>query len=105
MNQTLLRFFGGIGMLCIAATTNAQLPGNPPQPTIAVFKNAPVKTQKKLSPELYRLVSASQPGNVEMLARRGPGNITNGLGNLLQIVDGKVLIDITVSGKIGKKST
>jgi hypothetical protein len=99
MTKSLLNYTCSVGMLLCALTPSfSQVPGNPRLEKANRPKLLPDKAGSKLSPDLRTLVSKAKTGDVTTFAKPTPGKIKSGIESLLQIYDGKVVIDATVDG-------
>jgi len=100
MNKVLLNYVCSAGIVLSALTPAfSQVPGNPSLQKAKPLQSAPDKNPSKLSTDLKRLVLKVKSGeDVSTLAKPTPGSAGNGLESLIQIRNGRVVIDVTVKG-------
>jgi hypothetical protein len=100
MKKMLITYACGLGMLMHAATPGvSQVPTYPVLEKVNHPKSGPDTTNSRLSPELWRLVTSSKNNDETTLTKSGKG-ITIGTDNLLQIINGKVVVNAIVSGSL-----
>ncbi|MET0242802.1 MAG: T9SS type A sorting domain-containing protein [Flavitalea sp.] len=89
-------------LLCFCATQSgfAQSPGQPAFQSATRNNQLPKKSFSKLSPDLKRLIQKDQRKDVDELSRQSATPKSNGMERLIQLVNGQVIIDITVAGNI-----
>ncbi|RYF94237.1 MAG: hypothetical protein EOO00_05525, partial [Chitinophagaceae bacterium] len=84
---------------CTIQLSFAQAPGQPAFQSAVRNNQLPKKSSSKLSADLQRLVQKDQRKDVDDLSRQAAPK-GNGMDRLIQLVNGKVIIDITVAGNI-----
>lgn len=98
MKKILLTYLCSAGIILFTLTpSSAQVSGSPRLEKGNRPKMAPDKTESKLSPELRQLITRTDTSDISTLAKPSPG-VANGHQKLIQVFDGKVVIDATVSG-------
>jgi subtilase family protein len=99
MKKIVLNYMCSAGiLLCTLTPSFSQVPGNPTLQKANRPQNLPGKSGSKLSAELNQLITLSRSGDVTTLGKTPPGSARNSLDKIVQIFDGKVLIDATVAG-------
>jgi hypothetical protein len=99
MTTSLRNYICSMGMLLCALTPSfSQVPGNPRLDKAIIPKSTTGKSSSRLSPDLRKLVLQSKSADITNLAKPSSGDIGNGLENLIQLYNGKVVIDATIAG-------